>query len=86
MLSCKDVSQLASKSLDTRLTWRERIGMRLHLLLCKLCRRYVRNLHLLHGMLAEARQADLEPLPFAVKMSDEGRQRIRRALDDTKRS
>ncbi|MEN8261019.1 MAG: zf-HC2 domain-containing protein [Pseudomonadota bacterium] len=85
MLSCKEVSQLASKTLDAPLTWRERMGMRLHLLICRLCRRYVRNLLLLEQMLTDARKVDLEPLAAGVKLSDEGRARMRRALEDTHR-
>ncbi|MBM4220683.1 MAG: zf-HC2 domain-containing protein [Gammaproteobacteria bacterium] len=41
MLSCKDTSELVSRSLDEELSWRQRIAVRLHLLICGACRRFV---------------------------------------------
>ncbi len=36
MLNCREVTQLASESLDRKLTWKEHIGLRFHLMMCKL--------------------------------------------------
>lgn len=47
MLSCKEVSLKVSESLDRKLSMRERFGMKMHLLLCKYCRRVVRQMELL---------------------------------------
>ncbi len=48
MLNCKEVTLLASESLDRKLTLKERIGLQFHLLMCKLCARYVRQLKFMH--------------------------------------
>ena len=40
MLSCKQSSQLISQSLDRPLTMRERVALKLHLLVCKYCKRF----------------------------------------------
>lgn len=40
MLSCKQVSQIISQSLDRPLTLRERFALKLHLLICKYCKRF----------------------------------------------
>ncbi len=44
MLSCKQVSELVSQSLDRSLTMRERMSVRLHLLMCAACARFGRQL------------------------------------------
>lgn len=44
MLSCQDASRLNSQSQDRRLTRRERLGLSLHLLICKGCREFARRL------------------------------------------
>lgn len=41
MLTCHEVSDRASRYLDAALPMRERLGMRLHLMMCRHCRRYV---------------------------------------------
>jgi len=37
MMKCEEVSKLVSQSLDRRLPLHQRIGIRLHLMMCKLC-------------------------------------------------
>jgi hypothetical protein len=44
MLKCRDVSEMASDYLDSGLTLRARLGMRLHLALCGMCRAYLDQL------------------------------------------
>ena len=50
MLSCKETSLLVSQALDRKLTWSERVGVRLHLWICAQCRRYERQLRWLNGL------------------------------------
>ncbi|MGK0392816.1 MAG: hypothetical protein AOY29_01495 [Alcanivorax borkumensis] len=48
MLKCKDVVAKADALVDgTSLTMRERIALRMHLLMCHHCRRYVHQLRVL---------------------------------------
>ena len=44
MLTCKEVSTAVASEDLTRLTWQKRIGVRLHLLMCRHCRRYAAQL------------------------------------------
>ena len=39
MLSCHEAAVLMSRPWDAPLSWRERLGLKLHLLLCHACRR-----------------------------------------------
>ena len=41
MISCKHATELMSQGLDRRLTWGERLGLRLHLFICIGCRRTI---------------------------------------------
>jgi hypothetical protein len=45
MLSCKDASQIISQSLERKLTTRERFNLKLHLLICKYCKRFSQQIH-----------------------------------------
>jgi hypothetical protein len=71
MLNCKQTSLLVSQSLDRPLTWRERLAVRIHLLICVYCRRFTQQLKLIRRhMQAWQQQAaesqDIE-LPLAAK-------------------
>lgn len=44
MLKCKQIIDLASNSLDTPLPWPIRWETKLHLLMCKTCHRYLKQL------------------------------------------
>ena len=44
MLSCKDITEKASAYLDKDLSWSQRLAVRLHLVMCLHCRRYLYQL------------------------------------------
>jgi len=53
MLTCRDIAQLkASDYLEQQLSLRERADFYLHLFLCGPCRRFIRQMKLLRGVLA----------------------------------
>ncbi|PPD49257.1 MAG: hypothetical protein CTY16_04340 [Methylobacter sp.] len=51
MLTCKKMTDLLSDSLDMQLSWPKRWAMRLHLTVCKNCRRYRKQLLFMKKML-----------------------------------
>lgn len=61
MLSCKQAVELVSKALDTPLIWRERMALRFHLWMCRMCRRYARQLRLLERICAALQAEDFLP-------------------------
>ena len=58
MLTCKEVTTLISSDTLARRTWRDRMGVKLHLMMCRHCSRYAAQLR---TITAEARRlyADL---------------------------
>jgi len=78
MLSCKEVSLLLSRSCDQRLTWRERLAVRLHLLYCRGCARFEKQLRFLRA--AARRFAESVGSAADKRLSEDARRRIRAAL------
>ena len=42
--ACKEVTRMASEAMERKLSLRQRFEMKLHLLICALCMRYVKQL------------------------------------------
>jgi predicted anti-sigma-YlaC factor YlaD len=66
MLRCRDVTGRISDYIDGNLTWRESVAVRLHLAMCRFCRRYLRQirstvavLRTLGGMPASSGERDI---------------------------
>lgn len=51
MLTCKELVARSSDLLDEQLGWREKLALRRHLLLCRHCRRYLRQMRLTQATL-----------------------------------
>jgi hypothetical protein len=81
MLNCKDVTQLISQSMDTSLPIGKRIGVRFHLLMCRFCARYERQLLLIRETVRHVVAAEDTPEdPSGEILSEEARERIKRSL------
>ena len=57
MLTCKETTQLISKSLDRPLRWRERFAVRVHLIMCKYCKRFFKQLMVIRSALKRMTQS-----------------------------
>ena len=55
MLSCKEVTRLLSQGEDRHLAYGERVKLRLHLLACRACSRFSRQLAFMRVALARYR-------------------------------
>ncbi|MGH8434087.1 MAG: anti-sigma factor family protein [Pseudomonas sp.] len=53
MLSCKELVANSSDYLDGQLSFRERIAVRTHLAICWKCRRFIRQMRLIQGVLRQ---------------------------------
>jgi hypothetical protein len=81
--ACEDIIPLISAARDRKLTWKERISVRLHLAVCSLCRRYANQLEYLHQAMHQhaqhIEQATATPNGHTY-LPDEARERMRRML------
>lgn len=80
MLTCKDATTLVSRSMDGPLPWRQRFSLRMHLAMCRFCRRYERQLRFLRiaSRLLGEDHASADP----PRLSDDAKARIAGALKD----
>lgn len=71
MLSCKQASQIISQSLDKPLTMRERFALKLHLIICKYCKRFSQQVQTLRvalkQMISSIENSNTIELPSAAK-------------------
>jgi hypothetical protein len=77
MLTCKEASRLVSESYDRRLRLTERLGLRVHLLICEACAHFAAQARFLRRAsrrIAEGIEASGLKLPAVA------RRRIARAL------
>lgn len=81
MLSCRDVTRLISDSMDRTLPAGKRIGVRVHLLLCRFCARYKRQLLLIRDTVRRISAAEGDPAgTITDTLSPKARERIRKSL------
>ena len=79
-LRCGEAARLASDSLDRPLGVADRVGLRLHLWICRPCHRF---LHQLREMRDAARRiGQVEPDALGPPMPDDVRERLTRTLDE----
>jgi hypothetical protein len=76
--NCKEAVRLQSEALDHQLPALERFGLRLHLVLCKWCRRYGKQIRLLREAAHEHPEELTEAAP--QNLSPAARERINQSL------
>jgi hypothetical protein len=82
-LTCDEATRLLSDSSDRRLTFSERLAVRLHALICRQCRRFRRQLRFLADVFRRRREDLSEPkTPSETRLPDTARGRIQQALDE----
>lgn len=73
MYTCKEVTQLVLEKYERRLSWRERLGIRIHYLICSACTRFARQMEFLrkatrrYAELHQAEEKDIVLTPSAKK-------------------
>ena len=88
MMSCKEAARLISEERDHQLSLGQRMGLRMHLVMCTLCRGYKQNIEALGRIVARAGDAVLSSLPLGDSDDKElalpvsARQRIKDKIDE----
>jgi hypothetical protein len=75
--SCKDITELVSKSWETKLSWHENLKLKHHLWVCEPCSRYLSNLKFIK------RVFEIEE-PKTPVLSRDASERIKNALKSPK--
>ena len=81
MLSCKQASQLISQSLEQPLVMRERFALKLHLLICKYCRRFRQQLQAI-GVALKLTTRAIEN-DDTIKLPSETKQRLIQSIESS---
>jgi hypothetical protein len=82
LYTCKEVTQLVLERQVRALSWRERLGVRLHLLICDACTRFERQMQFIRTALRRYTQRhDIAAQDMALTPAS--KDRIRRRLRDT---
>ena len=79
MLSCKEATRLVSEKLDRQLPFWQRLSLRLHVLMCRGCSWYTRQVKMLDQVVGEHYRLE-QSAENATLLSEEIRQRIKASL------
>lgn len=77
---CKEVVKIISSSMDEKLSWREWLVMKLHLLSCDPCVNFLKQLRFIRTALLNSDEK-IGQQDTSVKLSDDARKRLKKALN-----
>jgi hypothetical protein len=79
MPSCKETAALISENMDRPLPWRKRFSIRIHVMMCSLCRRYEKQLRLLRK--GARHYAEPDENTIAESLSPQARERLKQMVE-----
>ena len=79
MFNCRQIARLVSESMDRKLSPGRRLGVRFHLLMCRHCARYKKQLHLMRRLIRGHASAGAKYSSTA--MDDQAKERLRRLIN-----
>jgi len=77
---CKDVSDLISRSMDEKLPVKIRMGIKFHLMMCRLCSNYKNQLILIRRAISKLENPE-ESDDAITRLPDQARQKIKKHLN-----
>jgi hypothetical protein len=79
MLSCKEATRLVSEGLDRDMPFWRRMGLRFHVLMCRGCSHYARQITALNGLISN-HYAEEPPAEVSGNISQDTVHHIKSAL------
>ncbi len=79
MLKCKQITELASNSLDTSIPWLKRLQIKLHLMMCETCYQYIKQIKFIQNTIS-----GIEKHQENIFLSVEAKKRIQAKLNQAK--
>ncbi|MFU8769632.1 MAG: zf-HC2 domain-containing protein [Desulfotignum sp.] len=76
---CKDVSVLISRSMDDPLPLGTRMGIRFHLMMCRFCRNYQKQLRVIQKILQRL-DSQMESDVYSLRLPDEVQKKLKDLL------
>ncbi len=83
MFRCRDVSRMVSESMDRRLPWQKRMGIRLHLMMCNLCTRHKKQLEMIRKLMGRYSRVLEESGSPSLMLSSEEKSSIKELLQSS---
>jgi len=80
MITCKEAARLISERKDHKLGFKDRLGLRMHLVMCRMCTAYKNKLEIISRLARQAGELVLGDEPAAVALSTDARQRMKDKL------
>jgi len=79
MFNCRQIARLVSESMDRKLPPGRRLGVRFHLLMCRHCARFSKQLHLIRRLIRSRASTDAKY--SSTTMDEQAKERLRRLID-----
>lgn len=80
---CKEIVKIITASMDEKLSWREWIVMKIHLLSCDPCINFIKQLRFIRTALRHSDEK-IGQQDTGIHLSDDARSRMKKALETTK--
>ena len=82
MPNCDEVSRLVSESMETGIPLRKRIGLWMHLRMCRLCKGFAMQLRVIQTAAKQHGESETDTSLADATLTAEARERIHRAMQN----
>ena len=80
MMSCEESTKLISESIDRKLPLMKRLGLKIHIMMCRFCGRYAVQLNFIEEVLGKYRRDITQGSSDESRLPDTARDRMKQRL------